>query len=277
MIGPNGSGKSTLLRLLATDLTRTDGSLELLGHDSINPTSELRRRIAWVSDSPVHIHALSGWENLEFFGGLRGRAGSRSRERFHELLALFGLQADAQVHVSDYSFGMARKLALVEALAAEPDLLVLDEPSVGLDPEGVAALRDEVAAAAARGATVFLATNEILEVPTWADRILFLHRGRLLDEGSRTELLERVRGKTRIEVELTGPPPRIDPPPGITRLHLGFREVVAESEEGSRPLPRLLRGLLEEGPSIRNVRVREPDLSDVFRSLAGVGLDGGDE
>ncbi len=272
LVGPNGSGKSTFLRLLATDLQPTGGRLSLLGTDARRPRPSLRRRIAWAADEPVHLEALSGAENLRLFLQLSRRGGFRARYA-EELLDAFNLSADRNVPVSEYSFGMGRKLLLTEVLAAEPELLLLDEPTVGLDPPGIAALRKEVRRAAARGASVFIATNEIVETPLMADRIVFLHEGRPLADGAPAKLLNEVRGRTRITIDVTGELETLPAMPDIESLHVQPGRVVAESSRGTRALPRLLEALIETGTSIREIQVREPNLSDVFRRLSGVELD----
>jgi ABC-2 type transport system ATP-binding protein len=284
VLGPNGSGKSTLLRLLATDLRPTAGELHLLGRPAVPPTPELRRRIGYASDQPVHLDPLTGEENLRFFGDLAGAGGSggypdpderNARER--QLLEAFALDAVAHVPVAQYSFGMRRKLLLAEALAPAPRLLLLDEPTVGLDPEGVRALGDRLRDLAARGTAVVIATNEVRESPEWATRILFLDEGRVLVDGTPAELRARIPGGTRIRITLEGRAPDLPSVPGVTIESRASGVVEAVSGEGTRSLPALLQALVDAGAGIREIRVREPDLGDLFRELTGRELAGNPE
>lgn len=289
VIGPNGSGKTTLVRLLATDLRPTSGRLELFGGEAEEPRPALRRRIAYAADRSIHLEPLTGVENLRFFGELAGGDPVRREAEAERLLAEFGLGEEARVPVGVYSFGMRRKLLLIEALQSRPGLLLLDEPTVGLDPDGIRALGSEVRRSAEEGAAVVLATNEVRETPRWASRILFLHGGRVVADQASGKLLDRLGGRTRIEVAWAAPgglPEGWGPPAaeglevegpqgdGSTAQGEGSDEglLVAVSTKGGLPLPILLDALLAAGAEIRSVRVREPDLGDLFRELTGEPL-----
>jgi ABC-2 type transport system ATP-binding protein len=284
VLGPNGSGKSTLLRLLATDLRPTAGELRLLGQPAVPPTPDLRRKIGYASDEPVHLESLTGEENLRFFAGLaRGGRGGASRDPAAEgqevpqLLDDFALNPVAHVPVAQYSFGMRRKLLLAEALAPAPRLLLLDEPTVGLDPEGVRALGNRLRDLAARGTAVVIATNEVRETPGWATRILFLDEGRVVVDGTPEALRARIPGGTRIRITLEGRAPDLPSVPGVTIESRASGVVEAVSGEGTRSLPALLQALVDAGAGIREIRVREPDLGDLFRELTGRELAGDPE
>lgn len=270
-IGPNGSGKSTLLRLLATDLRATSGDLLLLGRAAAAPTPSLRRRIAWVPDDQGHILPLTGRENLRFFIEVRGRE-SVADATLAPLLRAFALDEVADVPVGRYSFGMRRKLLLAEGFAAEPDLLLLDEPTVGLDPPALEAFRLAAGAAARRGAAVVVATNEVRSVPEWATRVLFLHRGRVIRDADPESLLRSVRGSTRITIGLEGPPPQLPALDGVQVVRADDGRIEVESRSDARCLPPLLEALIVRGARVREVKVREPDLGDLFRAATGESL-----
>jgi ABC-2 type transport system ATP-binding protein len=284
VLGPNGSGKSTLLRLLATDLRPTAGELRLLGRPAVPPTPDLRRRIGYAPDEPVHLDPLTGEENLRFFAGLAGSGkggglldpDAREGEA-RRLLQLFALEPLSRVPVGQYSFGMRRKLLIAEALATSPDLLLLDEPTVGLDPEGVRALGGEIREMASRGAVVVMATNEVRETPQWATRIFFLHQGRVVVDGDPAELRARIPGGTRIRVALEDEVPELASVPGVTVRREGPGVLEGVSADGTRGLPALLQALVDAGAGVREIRVREPDLGDLFRELTGEELRPGEE
>ena len=301
LIGPNGSGKTTLVRLLATDLPPTDGTLELLGRPARPASPALRRRIAYAADRPVHWDPLTGAENLRFLAEVRdgdpeGRGGgldSGGRDPL-EVARTLGLGPVLDEAVSRYSFGMRRRLLLAEVLATSAPLLLLDEPTVGLDPEGVAVLGRELRDRAGAGGAVVFATNEVREVPDWATRVVFLHRGKVVADASPDDLLARVRGRTRITVVYQGS--GMDTLEGIGELEgmgapedlgalepgeqpvtpsgpRGLRTVRIRTPRGARLLPELLEVLLNAGAEIRDVQVRKPDLRDVFRELTGVEME----
>jgi ABC-2 type transport system ATP-binding protein len=271
VIGPNGSGKSTLLRLLATDLRPAAGDLRILGHPAASPTPALRRRIAWVPDDQGHLPSLTGRENARFLLEVRGVEAAAGLER---LLEAFALEEVADLPVARYSFGMRRKLLLAEAFAASPELLLLDEPTVGLDPPALGVFRDAVRQAAGRGAAAVVATNEVRSVPEWAARVIFLLGGRVVQDSDPESLLRSVRGTTRIRIRVDGEMPSVSIPEGARVLLADGDRLEVESRDDGLGLPSILDALVRAGARIRDVRVREPDLGDLFRARTGEALSG---
>lgn len=287
LLGPNGSGKSTLLRLLATDLRPTAGSLALLGEATASSQRRLRRRIGYAPDTPVHVSPLTGEENSALFVELGGR-GAATPERISGLFEAFALSDVRRTPVSEYSFGMRRKLLLVEAIAPAPELLLLDEPALGLDPAGTGALRDAIQESAAAGAAVVLASNETRDLPLWGSRIAFLHQGAVVEDAEVATLLARLGTGTRIEVGLEEEDAgarsdrgagetlarRLLEVEGIEEARFTGRRLEVRSSAGGRVLPPLISTLLADGLSILDVRVREPELADLFFTLTGERLAG---
>ncbi len=288
-IGPNGSGKSTLLRLLATDLRPTVGSLSLLSERVRGSVRRLRPGIGYAPDSPRHFTHLTARESVRFFTGLRRGRDGRGGACVSELFAAFGLEEVGDVPVSDLSFGMRRKLLLVETLAFRPPLLLLDEPTVGLDPAGTRALEEAVRERAAAGGAAVIATNDTRAASRWTHRVLFLHRGSIAIDAPLAELLDRLDGKTTIEIvgtlrpdhdrERTGSTRELETVPGAESVQRAVSSdgrgeaIVVQSTRGSAPLPELLTRLLAEGVSITRVRVREPELGDLFHGVTGEPLE----
>lgn len=288
VLGPNGSGKSTLLRLLATDLPPTEGALSLLGRPVPGQLTSIRRQIGYAADTPVHFQVFTGAENAEAFQTLvpppgedrtdHGPEKGGSRDRIRDLFRSFDLDEVFNTPVSEYSFGMSRKLLLLESLALAPPLLLLDEPSVGLDPSGMLALKKAVRARGRDGGAVIVASNEIREIPMWADRVLFFHRGELVEDALLPALLRRLEGRTRIEIDLANPEPRaldvnLSAIDGVEAAQPNSTGIVVESSQAGRPLPDLVSTLLTAGRRIRDIRVREPNLGDLFLELTGKSLD----
>jgi len=277
-MGPNGSGKSTLLKLVSTALPSRPGALLLFGESHRTVPREVRRRLGVVQDEPVHVDALTGMENARLFGELYGLSTRKARASLAALFAAFGLEQVRDVPVAEYSYGMRRKLLLVEALAHEPELLVLDEPALALDPPSQAALLAILEERSRAGACTLVATNEPALAQRLATRVVFLSDGEMVAQGSTAELLEKLHGTTRIEIRLTGEVPSdvtldgvtID---GVTVTVLPDR-IVAESRSGVDVLPRLTEAILGTGSQITRVEVREPDLADVFTQLTGLDMRG---
>lgn len=275
LLGPNGSGKTTLLRVLATELRPGEGRIELLGRSPGRRPGPLRRRLGVARDLPVHLDVLSGRRNVAFFGQARGLSRAEAERRADALLERLGLADDARAPAGSYSHGMRRKLLLVGALVHAPDLLLLDEPSLGLDPPSLDVLRALLRERAADGAAVVLATNDLPFARGVAQRVAFLHRGRKVADAPPEELLAGLEGRTALEVRLQGPlPDGVRYPEGV-RVHPHPGGLVVESAEGAEALPEVCRALLDAGAVLREVRVREPDLGDAFLALTGEELPSG--
>jgi heme exporter protein A len=186
LLGPNGAGKTTLLRVLALLLRPTAGRLALFGVDARVAPPALRRRLGYLGHESFCYPDLTGAENLAFQARLFGVAGAARRTR--DLLAWAGLEAVADRPVRAYSRGTLQRLALARTLLHEPDLLLLDEPFSGLDPEAASALQDQVTALRLAGRSIVLTTHDLERAAPLATRIAILHRGRIgwLSEDERT-------------------------------------------------------------------------------------------
>jgi ABC-2 type transport system ATP-binding protein len=298
ILGPNGSGKSTLIQLLAGLLTPGAGHVEVLGRDPAaglslagartrprgtadrsGGTRAARgpRRVAVALDRVVHWEPLSALDNLLLLAQAAGLARREAAELGGDLLARF--QVDGRVPVRELSLGMKRKLLLAETLVGAPDLLLLDEPTLGLDPEGVATLAAVLDERGAAGTAAVVASNDVRAAALLGSRAVFLLEGRKVADDTPEALLAALGSRTRLEVTLaeTGRPRLAllsdGAAPGGMELRLNGTVLVAESPAGAEPLPELLRWLLDRGAVVRDVRVREQDLGDVFRHLTGRPLE----
>ena len=259
LVGPNGSGKTTLLRLFAGDLVPTTGTL------AFTPPIA-RSRIGWTPAEPIHFDELTGRENARFFA----RACGAVDDAVSSYLQQLDLGADADVAVAEYSFGMRRKLHLIEALAHDTALLLLDEPTIGLDPRAAGVLIEAVRARVRNGAIVMLGTHDVTTAMI-ATRVVFLHRGRKIADAAPAELLALVRESTRIEVSLATLPERAPEfPAGVVAATTatGFALEVSDAQL----LPEICAALLHAGARIGSIQVREADLADLFNRLTGEPL-----
>ena len=185
LMGPNGAGKSTLLRILAGILVPTTGNARVLGTDLADANAAFRRRVAFVVGEERSFHwPLSGRQNLAFFGALHGHAAAPARALASALLDRVGLTQAADRPFSTYSRGMRQRLALARGLLGAPDLVLLDEPTLGLDPQGARDLRrflrDDVIKGAGRAAVI--GTNDPAEARALGDQVLFLDHGHVRGE-----------------------------------------------------------------------------------------------
>ncbi len=279
VVGVNGAGKSTLLRLLATALSPTGGEIRWFGASRPPRGSELpalRRRIAMAPDVPVFAGALTGREHLGAFQAFRGR-GPGHVERW---IDAFGLSDVADRSVESYSSGMRRRLVLAEAFGSAAGLLVLDEPTVGLDHSGVTALEEAAREEAGAGTAIVVATHDLARLAPGFDRVVVLHRGRVLADAPPSGLLERMHGRTRVFVTLAegveepGWERGIDLPGVTLEKRRADGSLEFRTDPGGVPLetvlPGLLARLLESGVAVAEVRVREAGLEAVLEDMTGV-------
>jgi ABC-2 type transport system ATP-binding protein len=190
-IGPNGAGKTTTIRMMMGLLAPTSGTVELAGHDIRTAAEAAKTVTGYLPDHPFLYDKLTAREFLHFVAGLYGLDGRARTGRAGELLAEFGLADRAEELTETFSHGMRQRLALAAALLHRPRILVLDEPMVGLDPQGAVTLRQLIRGLAAGGVTVFLSTHSLHVAEELCDRIAVLDRGRLVALGSLDELRAR--------------------------------------------------------------------------------------
>ena len=273
LIGPNGAGKSTLLRVLAAELQCTAGSLELLGVPSSRIGPKLRTRIGFAGDEASHFDELDAAANARFFARATGRNPEAAWAEAGRLMELLSLTAEVSVPVRELSFGMRRKLLLAETLAPRPQLVLLDEPLTGLDPPSRNAFVRELLTRAREHAAVVIATHEVDAVPGLASRVVFLHRGGVVAQGSPQELLDRLGGVTHIEIVLEGEaPPELAIGEDVA-VSVAGTVISLECPGGSSVLPNVCHTLLEAGARIRKIDVSEPGLAEAFRRLTGERLE----
>jgi len=240
LLGPNGSGKSTTIKLLLGLLHPTSGSATILESTPRNVSN--RRHIGYLPEESQLYQQLTAAETLRFYGALFGLKGVQLEERIDQLLNMVGLTHAADRSVGEFSKGMARRIGLAQALINDPDLVILDEPTAGLDPVGCHQIKDLLRALAARGKTIILSSHLMADVQDVCDRIALLHNGRCLTEGTMDTLLscrdrirfgvdrpspEHIDSITATITKICGTPPEIDSP--TLALETFFVDAIAKA------------------------------------------------
>jgi ABC-2 type transport system ATP-binding protein len=202
LLGPNGSGKSTTLKILLGLVTPTAGTSEIFGVPSAQVKS--RTDVGFLPENPYFYKFLTGAETISFYGKLCGLSGSTLRARVSELLELVGLQDAGDRRISGYSKGMLQRIGLAQAMVHDPRLLILDEPTAGVDPAGSRQIRDLILGLKDRGKTVLLTSHLLEQVQEVCDRVGILAKGELVREGS-LDILTGVTGQTEFLIENAGP------------------------------------------------------------------------
>jgi ABC-2 type transport system ATP-binding protein len=202
LLGPNGSGKSTTLKIILGLVPPTRGQAKIFGRDSDQVAS--RESVGFLPESPYFYKFLTGEETLRFYGKLCGLRGAALKSRVEEMLALVGLTSARNRRLAGYSKGMLQRIGLAQALIQEPALLVLDEPTAGVDPAGAREIRDLILKLKSRGVTVLLSSHLLGQVQEICDRVGILANGVLVREGALDELLT-VENQTGLVLENASP------------------------------------------------------------------------
>ncbi len=202
LLGPNGSGKSTTMKIVLGLVPATAGTTEIFGRDSSRVES--REEVGFLPENPYFYKYLTGAETLRFYGKLCGMRGTVLADRARDLLKLVGLENAADRRLGGYSKGMLQRIGLAQALIQEPRLLVLDEPTAGVDPAGSREIRDLILDFKSRGITILLCSHLLGQVQEICDRVGILHKGRLVREGKLDELIS-VENQTQMILENASP------------------------------------------------------------------------
>ncbi|CAN5858449.1 ATP-binding cassette domain-containing protein [soil metagenome] len=274
LMGPNGSGKSTLLRVLSTAIAPDSGSFRVGGVDGLKEKRKVRARMGLMVDRPTHYGDLTGRANAYFFARAYGMDEAKAEGVLAGLFDYFDLAEYTDDKVKTYSYGMGKKLALIEAMAHGPEVLLLDEPSLGLDYTSQLAYQRRIRALSESGVTILLASNQVDEVESLCDRAAFLHRGKLVVEGTPEELISSVQGVRRIVATLRNP---VEYGPiaevgGVERIVPEGRDLVFHCEERPGIVADVVAGIVNTGGDIVNLSVERPNLEDVFVKLTGEAL-----
>jgi ABC-2 type transport system ATP-binding protein len=274
LLGPNGAGKSTTVRILTTLSAPSGGTARVMGFDVVARPREVRRRIGYVAQGSAVDVAATGRENLMLQGRLFRLPTAPLRARVAELLELFQLAAAAERPAMTYSGGMKRRLDVAMGLVHQPEVLFLDEPTTGLDPESRAVMWEEVRRLARGGLTLLLTTHYLEEADQLAHRLAIVDAGRIVAAGTPDELKAELRGD-RVSVDLAEPA-RVGEAAEVLRALEGVTEVLvdgatvyAHAPNGARALPALLGALERAGLAVAQVALSRPSLDDVYLHATG--------
>jgi len=270
LLGPNGAGKTTLLSILATLLLPDGGSAAVLGHDVVREPFAIRRRLNMASGNASFVWSLRPAEILTFYGRLYGLSGKTLRDRVEELIERSELGPHRRTEYNELSTGLKQRLAFAKALLNDPEVLFLDEPTLGLDPDVSVRIRAQVAELRReRGTTIILTTHYMREAEELCDTIAFIKGGRILAQGSADELKRRIRIGEVIALRLDPRVPEgLDEVLGVLQVQARGDHVHCTVDSVDKRLPELLRWLQEQAVVVRDCRVEEPELEEVFVELA---------
>jgi len=281
-LGPNGAGKTTTIRILATLLVATSGMARVAGFDVTRQAAEVRRRLGLAMQTPTLDGFATGRENIELIGRMHRVARAELKRRTDELLELMGLTLVARKLAGTYSGGMRRRLDLACALVHRPQVLILDEPTEGLDPQSRLALWEELERISYDGTTMLLTTHYMEEADRLCNRVAIIDNGRIVVDGSPGDLKAGIGADTvTLQLEAHGPEEMARQQEGVRALLSGFESLDAIAPEpfgvrlairdAGRAIPELMRRLDRDGQAVHviGLTVGQPSLDDVFVKYTG--------
>jgi ABC-2 type transport system ATP-binding protein len=276
LLGPNGAGKTTIVKIFTTLLLPTSGTARIMGLDAIHDPGSVRKRIGFVFGGERGLYwRLSGLDNLRYFADLYLIPPDVSRRRIAELLDVLGLKGREHDKVEGYSRGMKQRLHLARGLLNQPEVLFLDEPTIGLDPIGARELRALVRRLADEGMTIFLTTHYMLEADEVCDRIAVIKSGEIVALGTPSSIKTMVKDQGIVEFETDGLAAdrleelrRLDEVSAVIVVERDVAQVVTIHCARPGELAAGLTGMLD-GQQIRKLAVREPTLEDAYVQLIG--------
>ena len=273
LLGPNGAGKSTTVKILTTLSHPDSGSAAVVGSDVLAEPAAVRDAIGVVSQKSSADIQATGRENLRLQGQIFGMGGFELESRIGSLLNQFRLHDAADRLVRTYSGGMQRRLDVALALVHSPQVLFLDEPTTGLDPEVRAEMWEEISRLTGDGLTVLLTTHYLEEADRLASRLAIVDRGRVVAQGTPDELKRELRGDA-IHVEVDGATrdgiaPLLARVPGVNEVKVNGRGLHARADDGARTVPAVLQALETHVLAVASVTVARPSLDDVYLRHAG--------
>jgi ABC-2 type transport system ATP-binding protein len=283
LLGPNGAGKSTLIRMLCTMLEPTSGKATVNGYDIQKDSNRVRQSLGVVLAGDRSIYwKLTGRENLEYFAALYHIPPDVAKKRVDELLDRMELSARANDLVEKYSTGMKQRIAISKALVAKPPILLLDEPTLGLDPQAALMVRELIESLKNEGHTILLTTHYMEEADQLSDRIGIIDSGKIIALDTPEMLKDTIQQKDTIKLEVSGWYEELETSvnqlPGIENLVTRYTgadslwEVSLHTENSRQVLPGLVDTLNHNGTHLVNMNVVKPSLEDVFIHLTGKAL-----
>jgi ABC-2 type transport system ATP-binding protein len=273
-LGPNGSGKTTTIRMLVNLIKPTEGTISICGYDVHKNHNEAMQYVGCIVENPELYSYLTGWENLEHFARMLPNV---DEQRIREVVEIVGMHQRIQDKVRTYSLGMRQRLGIAQALLGRPKLLILDEPTNGLDPQGIKEMRDFIKRLAEDGLSLFVSSHLLSESQQMCDRVAIISQGQVIQVGAVDTLIDQFGGKVVWTVS----------PGEIAELLIknsplvqAIEESVIEKARGIEApitrivtqmdgdlIPQLTRTLVEAGVQLFSVEIKNPTLEDLFLSL----------
>jgi len=271
ILGPNGAGKTTLMSILCTLLLPDRGNVHILGMDSLHDGHQIRKKVNVVSGNANFLWSLTVKENLHYYGMLYGLTGKKREEKVEALIDLFNLKEHRNIPFDELSTGMKQRLSLAKSLINDPEILFLDEPTVGLDPDISIRIREEILSIhKEKGMTILVTTHNMKEVEYLCGRIAFLKEGKILTTGTADALKKMVRIGDQLKIEFKGTiqEDELLHADGVINFTINGNLCEILVDDGEKRLGTLVAIMAQGGAQIKRITLGQTDLEDVFVEFA---------
>ena len=271
-LGPNGSGKTTTIRMLVGLIKPTDGTVVVCGHDIRKEHNEALRHVGCIVENPELYAYLTGWENLEYFARMLPDVGE---DRIVEVVELVGLDQRIHDKVKTYSLGMRQRLGIAQALLGRPKLLILDEPTNGLDPQGIKEMREFIRQLAEGGLSLFVSSHLLSEIQQMCDRVAIISHGQVVKVGEVDELVTSAETKVIWTAQPTAQAAEVLASRPDVHLLDEMTEDGTEQKSSfithvhADDIPSVNEALVKAGVKVFSIETKNPTLEDLFLNLTG--------
>src|SRR6058998_924687 len=284
LLGPNGAGKTTTIKTVCTLLQPSSGEVYVNGHDVVKDPQKARQDLGVMLTGDRTLYwKLTGRENLEYFSALYHMDRTRAKQRIQELLKLVGLEERQDTLVENYSTGMRMRLSFVKGILHEPPVLLLDEPTMSLDPQSARLIREIIQDMRKQGHAILLTTHYMEEADQLSDRVAVIDHGKIIAMAPPDELKRSVMKSEVVEIEAQNIDPQVVEKirgiPNVNEVVSTIEDasslkglVKVHSSNGKNTIPEMLGILVKGGVEVSNVKIVTPTLEDVFISLTGRAL-----
>jgi ABC-2 type transport system ATP-binding protein len=280
LLGPNGAGKTTLIHTLMGMIPFDKGSIQLFGSTNKVFGNENKQKMGLVTQELTVFEELTAKENLDFFAGVYGIKGEERKQRVQEALEFVGLSSRANKPPSKFSGGMKRRLNIACALTHRPKLLIMDEPTVGIDPQSRNHILETVKKLQQHGTTILYTTHYMEEVQSIASRVVIVDQGQVITQGTVDELINHIQHEEKIQIEVNDPTnipaQRLENLEGVKHVQVNGSTIQIISNVGAGNLDRAL-SIVKETSGVVGIQAEKPNLEDVFLTLTGKQLRDGEE
>jgi len=276
LLGPNGAGKSTTISMLSGLLAPTGGDASIMGHSVTKEPEAAKKSLGVVPQDIALYPDLSARENLVFWGKMYGLRGAELKSRVDEVLEVIGLADRQKDHVGKFSGGMKRRVNIGAALLHKPDVVIMDEPTVGIDPQSRRHILDNVKELNKQGMTVLYTTHYMEEAAELSNHIAIMDKGKVIAYGTHNELIKLVGEQTRIDITLNVEGSNVQDAwkqvDGVSKIDAQDGTVTVLVDDSNRVLPHLFEEASKVDVRITSVDIQEPNLETVFLHLTGRAL-----